>query len=523
MSEDIETFCVGHPLDYAIQGVSQLPSRRKRKPIAESIAEEYGTEIDGDTASVIDRLQKASNSTALVTSVKEAGLDTVDDYTTVLTDTLLDEDEEADLGRVMDVLDTNISYSLAPREKDASKVSSKRQRDTTYIPEVINAVGDSGDVFMAKTLSTTAKVRMAWDLHDDNQVIVVDSYEKWEKLLGWRKLKELPHGKNKIREELGDQLSDDVLDIVAADDAGGDTDTKDESDTDSKGRRTRTQPSDEVLNVATSSRHRDRRKIQSQDILEALQDDGEFGKAYSPIDMLVLFPSTTDLNMSDHWWVAGSRWHDVGQVAIANCNKGTFEYLNQHDSVWHIEDYRNQADDYEFETNHGPVTLGTVDRANLVLHVVDNDMHPRLMQGTAIENMPNALPDYCDNAMYNSPSFPHADDMLYAPLTLEDVFWMRPELRKMQSPEDGDGILLYASEKPRNVGTKWNMSSDYELYARARLPDWDFDSVEMSVLDNASYKIELDDGGYELVETLAKLHDNGMQPYSETPQSRWTQ
>ena len=137
--------------------------------------------------------------------------------------------------------------------------------------------------------------------------------------------------------------------------------------------------------------------------------------------------------------------------------------------------------------------------------------------------MPHVLPDYVENETYRSPQLPHSDDMLYAPITAEDVFWMRPELRKMQNPEDGDGVLLYANNSPRDIGKKWSVSSDYKLYARARLPEWDFDSGEMKTLDSASYSIYLDDGGYELVETLAKLHDAGQQPFSETPEARWSQ
>jgi len=86
-----------------------------------------------------------------------------------------------------------------------------------------------------------------------------------------------------------------------------------------------------------------------------------------------------------------------------------------------------------------------------------------------------------------------------------------------------NGVIFYASSSPRDVGYCKNLSSDYKLYARARLSDWDFDATELSTLDGASYSIDLDDGGYELVETLAKLHDAGQQPFSETPESRWSQ
>ena len=523
MSE-IETFCAGSPLDYAIRGVKELSSRDRRahNNLAQPIQEKYGTPVSEETADVVQRLYSAVDGVALVRAVKTLGLDDVEDYDTLLEEFDLDDDEDANLGKVMELLDQKLTYGLATRENGATKVSKKKHRSTVYIPNLINSVGEGGTVYMAKTLSTTAKVRMAWDLHDENKVVVVDDY-KWGRLLGWEQLKQFPHGKNKIREELGDRLSPEVLDLVAGQNAG-DTDTKADADsTGSRGRRTRTKPTDEVLNVARSSRHRERFKQESQDIKENFEDDGWIGNSYNKVDMLVLFPTTTDLNMSQHYWVAGKRWPDAQNVAIANCNKGTFEYLNDCDEVWHIEDYLSQAEDHEFQTNHGPVTLGTIDDDNLVLHVVSTETKNRLLRGGVIDNMPKVLPDYVENEMYRSPQLPHSDDMLYAPITAEDVFWMRPLLRKMQNPEEGDGVLLYANSSPRDIGNKWSLSSDYKLYARARLPEWDFDSEEMKTLDSASYSIDLDDGGYEIVETLAKLHDAGEQPFSQTPEARWSQ
>jgi hypothetical protein len=74
----------------------------------------------------------------------------------------------------------------------------------------------------------------------------------------------------------------------------------------------------------------------------------------------------------------------------------------------------------------------------------------------------------------------------------------------------------------RDLGNTYGISSNYRLYSRARLPDWDFESIEMEQLDRADYYFELDDGGYEVLETLGKLHDRGEQPFSKTPKARWS-
>jgi hypothetical protein len=521
MSE-LQTFAAGDPLDYALEGVKNTSSkvRRRNSNYSAAIEEQYGVRVSDETGDLMERLYSAVDGPSLIRAIQKLGLNEADDYEELLSGCHLDENDDTNLGRVMQELDQKLHASLADRDKDASKASSKKHRDSVYVPNLINDMGESGTVYMAKSLSTTSKVRIAWDLDDENVVLMVDDYDKWEQLLGWEKLKQFPHGKNQIREQYGDVLSDDVLDMVAADSTSGGS--SDSDDSGSTGRATRTKPTDELLNVARGSSHRKRFKQKSEYIVDGFDEDGYIGSEYSPVKMLVLFPTTTDLNMTDHWWVAGSRWGgDSGHVSIANCNKGTFEYLNQRDEVCHIEDYLEQAGDYEFETNHGPVTLDSVSRDKLVLHVVEPETKSKMLNDTVCDNIPELLGPYMEDNLYSSPELPHHDDMLYAPITAEEAFWMRPELHDVM--KDDPITILYDGSSPRDIGKKYNLSSDFELYARARLPDWDFDSVEMETLDSASYKLNLDKGGYELVETLAMLHDNGQKPFSQTPKARWSQ
>lgn len=523
----MERFCSGDPFAYAMTGLDEIPGSTKHSndSLAGAIHQVYTTEVTEDTANVLNRLNSASDPKQLVDAVKASGLNEVTDWSNKFNDDDLHEElddvDNPGLGAAMRLIDTKLGDALCPRDKDASKITTKSERKHVYVPEVINSA-EGGTVYMAKTLSSPAKVRMAWDINDSNQVVVVDDYEKWEKLLGWEKLKTFPHGKNKIREEYGDRLSDEVLEIVAGEQEVSDADTQDDSDSASRGRRTRTKPSEEVLNLARGSAHKKRTKMQSKDIAETFDDDETIG--YHDISMLVLFPSTTDLNMTDHWWIPGGRWTGGGSVAIANCNKGTFEYLNQYEQVWHVEDYLEQATDYEFKTNAGPLTMNVASTETLVMHVVSDKTQSRLMKDGIIDNIPEALVEYVEEEMYarRAPELPHPDDMVYAPITPEDAFWMRPELRKQQSPEDGDAAICYADVSLRDLGNTYSVSSDYRLYSRARLPNWDFDSLEMKRLDKANHYLKLDDGGYEVLETLGMLHDRGECPFSETPKARWS-
>lgn len=515
-----QTFEAGPPLKYAVKGVGDISSRKRRRlaHLTGPIKEKYGTDVSTETADVLHRLHSSIDGISLIKAIKQQGLDEVEDYEPYFEDFDLEEDEDVSLSSAMEYLDQKIVAALAPRDSPASNASQKSERDTVYIPDLIN-MSEGGDVYMAKTLTSTNKVRIAWDLNNENQVVVVDDY-KWGSLLGWKKLKSLPHGKNKIREELGDQLSDSVLNAVAGNDTSSDTSSS-SSGSSSTGRRSRTQPTDEVLNVATSNRHRDRQKIKAEDIKESFDDDGYIGSEYSPIQMLILFPTTTDKKMTDHWWVPGKRWPDGGKAAVANCNKGTFEYLNSCDEVWHIEDYLDQAGEYEFATNHGSVTTDTIDMSKLVLHVVPEQTCTRLLQGGVVDSMTEVLPQYAEENMYYTPEFPHHEDMVYAPITKEEAFWLRPALRDLSNDPESAIMLYGETGSPRDIPKTHSLSSDYKLYARARLPDWDFDSVEMETLSDASFSISLDEGGYELIETLGKIHDVGGHPFSETPEARW--
>jgi len=521
MMKTMERFTVGSDLTYAIEGVEQLSSRQRRrnKTLAEPIHERYGTSISTETARTIDNLSNAVDPVSLIRASQSAGLHDVEDWESKIPEETLSElnTEEPGISDALSLLDRKLTESLCPRDKDASEVTSRTNRESVYIPELVG----EGTVYMAKTLSSAGKLRIAWDLDDDNQVVVVDDYDIWESLLGWQKLKNFPHGKNEIQEQYGDKLSDDVLEVLVGS-CDGDTETKSSNnDKSSRGRRTRTKPSEEVLNLALSRRHKKRQRWRSKDIADAFESDDSVEIGYGDAaDMLILFPKTSDKLLSEHWWVAGKKPFGDGGVAVANCNKGTFEYLNQYEQVWHIEDYLSESGNYEFSTTAGPVTMNTVASNNLVVHILTEQTQESFMRPKVFQNMTDSIHRYCDNQLYRPPPLPHEEDMVYAPITKTDVFWLRPELQKHTEPEDGDALIITGSTSSRDIPVRKSLSSDYKLYSRARLNNWDFHSEELSTLDEAY--IKLDDGGFEIVETLAKVHDAGGSPFTATPQQRWS-
>lgn len=508
-------------LSLALRGIREIPSgRRRKKDIQVAIEETYNTDISKQSGELLYQMYRANDGNELCEAYKNAGFDKTNIEARMGPNYYTDSDKEITRANVLSVLDTKIREGLAPR--DSKNASKKSNRKNIYVPEVVNAAHPDGTVYMAKSTggAFSMKAEMAWDLHDDNHVVVVDDYDKWGDLLGWKKLKSFPHGKKKIREELGDQLSDELLSTYATADTDDDSDSGSSSGSSSSGRsKSSTSPAEAVLNVARGRRHRKRFKNKAKEIKERMENPDKSLNHNGPVTRLVLIPSTSDLNMSDHWWISGSI-SGKENAAIARCNKGTYDYLKDVEGIMHIDDYLDQASKYVIDSNKGRTTVPKAGK-NLVIHIVAEETQTRLMQETVLSEIPKILSEYYNNNNYHSLDFPDPDEMVYAPVTPEDTFWLRPELIDVTSDEE-DPIILRGNTGNRDLGKSYGMSSDYKFYSRARLPDWDFDWTELKVLDKCSYRVDLDEGGYEFIETLGMLHDAGHKPFSETPKARWS-
>lgn len=69
---------------------------------------------------------------------------------------------------------------------------------------------------------------------------------------------------------------------------------------------------------------------------------------------LVAFPTGTDYNLSDFYSYAKR------PIGFFNCSKGDYEVLSDYDSVVHIEDAIESAEETEIQSEEGSVSLGTV-------------------------------------------------------------------------------------------------------------------------------------------------------------------
>ena len=475
--ESRDSFAFGDPLTFLLRELESYPVSRSTNAVRK-FEKNFDISLSSDTRVVLYAIHGSEEPRKLLQTIEDSNLDGYSDY------------EISDL-------DKELEFAHVSREIDAGDAKYKKHRRTVYVPELHMGCGE-GDVYMAKSISSLKKVKMAWDLHEDNEIVVVEEYETFEDLLGWSKLKDLPHRTASIVEEYGDRLSDEVLDSVTSERSSN------------KGKK-RTSPKEKVLTVSTSTRSYGRLDITAESIKDYLDRGRELPS--SRIRKLVLFPSSTEYNLSENRWITNSM-SVSGKVAVANCNKSTFEYLDECDNVYHVEDYFEQSTEYLFETSEGIRNISCVDTGSVVFHLMSEEMKEMLDSEGVFESIQENLQLFADESTSWTVDLPDPDDMLYVPIVPEDVFCLTPVLRQGLSVVDEKPYVVLGDVSHPNISV--DVSGDsYKLYARVRLPEWDFDSVEMSLLDGFSQNIDLCEGGLELVETLAELHDRGVRPYSQ--------
>jgi hypothetical protein len=450
--------------------------------------------LSDETATFLKRLYYASNETATVKCLDRNNLDEVDEYDV--------SDDVDDLTDVFEVLDRRLTRSLCNRSEPASNASQKRNRGSVHAAVLDN---ESHDVYMAKTLSSANKIKIVWDLHEDNQVVQVDEYDTWESLLGWKKLKEIPHGSKQIREQYGDQLSPDVLEDVAG------TNQSNSDTTPTTTQRSRGPAKTRSLNLGVSRSNRDRLRIDADEIAETFADNDSIDISYGvDADMLVLFPPSTDRLLSEHWWVAGKRNASGDYVAVANCIQGTFDYLSDYEQVLSIDEYIDYSSSHSFTTPYQTTTLDGVDKSNLVLHLAGEEMEQVMADRSLTPQMPIAL-NNC--AMIDSTEIPDADSMVYATVSYEDMFWLRPALRAAVSKGAAPTVVTHGRGVRDLDGIGVKTASNSRLYARARLHNWQDETQLWRFIDQAAGRsLSFDARSRQLIETLGLTHDRGESP-----------
>lgn len=241
-----------------------------------------------------------------------------------------DEDEFADtMDKVTDVV------SHAPRGR--SGVSRKKNRSNISVWKLDNKVEDDGTVLMAKTVNQS-KANLAWELHDNNQVVQVDEYETWEDTFGWRKLKELPtrnfekHFPNHDFDESFLERNDRSY--------GDDDDTASNSDQTAGMSYDDQRAMQRTIKVRKGSGRNKISKYNGERLFERLDEGKSFSVNYSDYDTLIVYDQTEGHGLHAGSNLAGS----TRGVAYAVVPSYVADYLLKAENAVTESEYRDRVE-----------------------------------------------------------------------------------------------------------------------------------------------------------------------------------
>lgn len=375
------------------------------------------------------------------------------------------------------------SVGRAPRGSDPDTTSNRRDRLAAKVAWDAKGGDRDGDVFMGVSLNAE-KAGIAWEDNEHNQVVAVedtDEYDLFENL-GWRKLKEI---KRSNIEEF--DVSEETAESFA-----GDNDTSVSAIHN---------PDQRELTLHFDSRRRSNQKTDAKTIKSEFEryasGDNEptpnLGGYRSP-KRIVLFPSSTDRKLTDHYWLAND------DTALTTCSVSVAEYLSDTENIHIVDDYIESAEEYEVNTSEGKMKVKDATE-NTIFHVVP-EASEDLFKDEERMNLFGEFLAQNLNGGYSTPNVEN-DTAVYAPITMSEYRDIRPAMR-------GNTVVVGDLRSP-DVGQAKSLTNDTRVYAYARLPEW-HDTTEMERLTNLG--TSLDNGGYDLIETLAQLHDAGIDPNS---------
>lgn len=393
--------------------------------------------------------------------------------------------------RVMLLLE---SISHAPRGR--SNVSKKRNRTSEKLWRLYREVtANDATVYMGVNVNQN-RAKVAWASDDHNQVVKVEGTSDYSKFdeIGFEKLKEVP-----LSKDSDDTDSFEIPDNLGSSASGG------------KNNAGKAAPDREL--TIRKSNGRDNMKSHSVKSIEkvlhhAHRQDGDGLKlSYSTYAKeLVLFPSSTDRTMSDHYGLA------FDDRAVATCTNMVYDYLQNTPGIMHIDDLISDAKDTSIDTSEGTMTVEEAGD-KLLVHVIRDDYLDQFRKDGVMEHMADYLHDKLEDpaeSEWNYDEEQYPDEFIYAPVDYEA--WKRIQ----PSTLDQHFIAVGGDIRPRSAGASFahQLSSDASMYAVARFTDWDGDTAELDAVRQLT--LDADEGNaMAVIESLGILHDNGINPFSK--------
>jgi len=200
----------------------------------------------------------------------------------------------------------------------------KSGREEVNILDVLSLAGDDGDVYIGVTVNKQ-KARLAWSLHEDNQVVRVEStgrYEWFEDQFGWKKLKDLPT--RNIQEKLDADVPQDVVEAVDNAYSSGSSSSSSSSrgsyDLDPKTR---------SVDVRTTTRRGTEKLIQGETVYHTLNQGEKISIRLGSANSLLILKETNDPNLDGYINAVATNY-----TAVASVPNYVYDYLESADNIY---------------------------------------------------------------------------------------------------------------------------------------------------------------------------------------------
>jgi len=367
-----------------------------------------------------------------------------------------------------------LTYRQKYASRDISDVTRSRNLDLRYPAlAVYNAIKNDGTVYMGCRL-TQDKVDLVQEDNEENYVFQIeetDNYSVYQELLNWKPLRDISLD-NAKEFDVDESVIEKVFDT-------------------SNGKSSNI--TDYELKIHNSTRSSTKTFSKTVDDLikelNSIKDNSTSDKitlcGYE-IDNIILFPSHKDEKISSYYNMCNRR------NIMAKCRKKDWNRLKDYEIVKTVSELENQSSQIEFKTSIGSMTIPEFEknhseRFDIKFHLVPEKYKKCFRTDEYIKKgheFINEKYDYDDDIEY-----------VYAPLTEQEIRDLHPSI--------GEYDVICGDNSVRTVANTAHIRSDSIIYARIRLDEW-VDTSEYNTFRKNIRSTKLDNGGYELIETIYK-------------------
>lgn len=400
----------------------------------------------------------------LYSGVENLGLsrELVEECKSVINNTL-DISVNESVARVLSSFTDKIRH--VPRGTPASSAETKNGTEGVSVGTVLSSIED-GDVFMGVSMNDV-KMDAAWEDNEQNQIVRVEGtnqYEKYSKLLGWKKLKNVTDDIEEldITQELYEKLT------------SNNTSTSTGSSSRNSGL-----PAEErlvVVHMGDKSR-----KMPASRIREKYNNNNEH---------LIMFPSTSEENLSDN------RNLQCEHVHLATGIVKVTEYLTEAKNVTSIENWNIEEE--IVKTSDGEMTAKSLKQTDkkVIFHSLQDDIVEKFQDEEIMHEFSSITRSAAKTYGANwTKTERHAlsGDTIYVPIT-------ESKLDKLRAVFDGtaDDVYTIVGETQQSISTSIDNHHTVYWYAWAKSPSLR-STTEIKALNQA--------GDGKLTENLATVID----------------